>query len=166
MPPQVAVKEMRGISRDSNSPLKRGPGPQPPFQGGALDQTHLSFPQLAILSPRSDVAPSTYSDSQLELITFFRGAVLRTDEKTTTGFGNGSINSFGIARRLHTASMKASRSLLELRLHSQNSAFIFPSALSLEFRHSSCSTNPVQKGIGNFYGTLTTTGFAEITFGP
>jgi DNA invertase Pin-like site-specific DNA recombinase len=56
---------------------------------------------------------------------------LRTREKITTGFWSGCINSNGIARRLHAASMKASRSLLELRFHSKNSAFIFPRALTI-----------------------------------
>ena len=50
--------------------------PQPPFQGGALDQTHLPLLQPAILSIQSEVVPSIYSDSRLKLITFLREAVL------------------------------------------------------------------------------------------
>jgi hypothetical protein len=50
---------------------------------------------------------------------------ISTREKITTSFGSGFINSTCIARRPHTTSMKASRSLLELRLHSQKLGIYF-----------------------------------------
>jgi hypothetical protein len=51
--------------------------------------------------------------------------LLRPHGKITTGFRSRCINSNGIARRPHTTSMKASRFLLELCLHSQKLGIYF-----------------------------------------